>query len=624
MSSPTGQHRLIPALNAERQFQLTHTLNSGQPRLERRIRILLLADQGVSVAEIARQLEMSKSGVRYWLNRYKDEGMDILETEGAEQAPDTGTGDAPDSETVGQGKVAPVSLDELRARYSADRPHAEHVASLALRLFDATRDMHGLPEKLRAMLNMAAVAHNLAFKVDEDKYHTLGRDILLQQPIVGMSKLERRMLACIVGLHRKRPRPSRHSAFSVLKKSRQGQVLDLCALLRVANGLDFSHTQTTTITDIQQEDGYLIVIIEGKYADINAMRAQRAADLWHEHFPLKVQIRERFSVEAVQDDVVWARLDPGLTMTETGRRLMGHYLMLAEQHADQLREGAMDSLSVLERDLARLQGVFVAFGEYYDATALTQYKQDVRWLGQRVENALVTRMIAELAHLAAPQTAASDRDEQAGGSEQPSAAPKSRPDEWQREADRVFEKLSDALDSTRYREFLTGLLGLCRTAGAGIFPGFHNEVEVGSQAALLVWQEYARLRAEAVGADDVQKQWRHVHRFHNSLQYMGGLFGPELNEVLRVLQPLEAGLHEQVIGDVVLQYFDQIAKTAQKPEKKGKKKQARSRRLEASLSLLSKRQQERLVSAKTAIQPLWVDVKSAEFRSSLARAIAVP
>jgi hypothetical protein len=109
------------------------------------------------------------------------------------------------------------------------------------------------------------------------------------------------------------------------------------------------------------------------------------------------------------------------------------------------------------------------------------------------------------------------------------------------------------------------------------------------------------------------------------LQYLGGLFGPELSEVLTTLQPLDAGLRSLVTGQAVLQSLDRAAADLTDPDdKRNKKGQVRIEATQTNVQKLVVLQQERLAAVQTEIEPLWAAIDSAEFRRKLMEAIAVP
>ena len=592
------------SLTNEQRQQLKQIAAGGRATLQRRARLVLLAADGQSVGDTAQAVGLSESRVRHWLRRYRAEGMAIF-GEGAAAA---AVQKAPPERSSKAEKKA-VTLEALCRRYSVNMAHANYVAGLALRLFDATRELHGLPDKTQRLLRAGAILHNIAYGIDPPQHHLVGRNIILKQPIEGFSAAERRMLACMTAFHRKKVRPEKEPAFAALKKTRQQQVLALTALLRVADGLDYSHTQTCKIANIMVGKEALEIAVEGEYADLNGARAEKMADLWAQLFDLPVRVVWRYRADMVRADAIRVPLDGALTLPEAGRVLMGHYLLLVEQHADSLRSGdGADVLPYLVRDAGRLRGVLAIFGDYFDAAVLAHFKKTARWLYRNANEALMARSVADLMQAHSRSLPGEIT------SEQTTMVLKG----WLAEADEKLKRLQKLLDGRRYRRFLSELLSFSRKPGIGVFPGAHTRIRINTQAGLWVWQYYTGLRVWERGDEDVQAQWRRVRRFHHLLQFLFDLLGPEVEAVIATVQALETNLHEILVGEAALRALGHPLP----PDKDAGKKQREA--LKAVRKALAAVEQAQLEEAQARLADRWAALESADFRRNLALAIAAP
>ncbi len=619
MSNQPPSTRSILSLTDEARAQLETIARDGTSTWGRRAGIILAAagPEAPGIAAIAASAGVSASTVRRWLPRFRSNGMAIFaEALAQEDSPAL----PPTPQAGGKGRSGPtarihsrepITLKELCQRYSVDRAHATHVIGLARRLFDSTRTIHRLPAKAFRLLEAAALVHNLAYAIDSEQHHLVARDILLGQPLSDFSNAERRLLACVTVFHRGKVQPDEEPAFQALKPARRQQTLALTALLRIADGLDYSHSQTCTIVEVTVLADSVHLVVEGTYADLNGARAEKMADLWEELFGLPLVAREAVPADVVRRDIAWARLDPTLKMAEVARRLFEHYLVLVEQHADHVREKDDEWLVFLERDLARLEGVYRLFGEYFDAIALVGFKKDVRWLYKQVNNALTTRamvMMTRAEDLAEIAPAAPDGELQAIVNAQQAVAKK------------AMRKLRKTLDGGRYRRFVAEMLGFSRRAGAGVFPGERSRAPVNTQAALLIWQEFAHLRSKAPTQENIQTQWRYVRRFHHVVHYLGYLLGPNVQEALAVLQPLEAQLRDVMLGEIALASLTQKPPSGQKQPEKGEAPEVVTSGLEA----LRHTQQAWLTDTRQQVEAGWRALQSESFRLALARAVAHP
>jgi exopolyphosphatase / guanosine-5'-triphosphate,3'-diphosphate pyrophosphatase len=133
------------------------------------------------------------------------------------------------------------SLVDWAELLRVDVEHQVQVARLALQIFDGTRELHGLDEPARALLEAAALLHDVGFSVDEKAHHKHSHDLILEHGVPGLGKTETRAIACIARYHRKAEPSADHKAFGKLSEALQETVRRLSAILRVADGLDRSH-----------------------------------------------------------------------------------------------------------------------------------------------------------------------------------------------------------------------------------------------------------------------------------------------------------------------------------------------------------------------------------------------
>jgi CHAD domain-containing protein len=177
-----------------------------------------------------------------------------------------------------------MTPDELLAQHHGDAAHARHVADLALAIFDASAALHEGRTKARRLLEAGALLHNVALAHDERKHHTLGRDIVLGASLDDTKDDDRAIIACLVAFHRKKVHANAEPAFVRLDDDDRARTLQLAAVLRIADGLDYSQTQTTRITRAGLMRKRLHLQLSGPHALADAARAEAKADLWRSVF----------------------------------------------------------------------------------------------------------------------------------------------------------------------------------------------------------------------------------------------------------------------------------------------------------------------------------------------------
>ncbi|NJM04985.1 HD domain-containing protein [Candidatus Gracilibacteria bacterium] len=183
-----------------------------------------------------------------------------------------------------------MKITELLETYQVDTAHARHVADRALELFDIVAEARPLPAASRQWLELGALLHNVGLTTDPAQHHIVGRDILLRQPIADLDADERALIAALVAFHRKKVRPQTEPTFVALGKNKQTLALQLAALVRVADGLDYSQSQTTQIVGSEQTEGGMRLLLSGPQSDADGARAISKADLWQRVFNAELQI----------------------------------------------------------------------------------------------------------------------------------------------------------------------------------------------------------------------------------------------------------------------------------------------------------------------------------------------
>lgn len=193
--------------------------------------------------------------------------------------------------------------------------HARQVATHALALFDATENIHRLADRARVLVENAALLHNVGLQQDEENHDAAGRDIVMATQLRGFSQGERAMLACTVAFHRRDVVPEMETLFNALNEADRPQTLILSAIVRVADGVDFSQDQSTVIEQIGVDDAELTVRLSGPASHAAAARADKKADLW----------RSVLGPIAIAGRLNAPGITPDMPLALAGRRMMRYH-----------------------------------------------------------------------------------------------------------------------------------------------------------------------------------------------------------------------------------------------------------------------------------------------------------
>ncbi len=165
-------------------------------------------------------------------------------------------------------EVSRQSVRHLADRCDDDRTHSDHVARLALQLFDSTAEIHHLDRSHRDYLEAAALLANVGLVISHTKHHLHSYYVIRNtDDLTGFTDHEIEIVALIARYHRKSaPKPS-HAEFGRLDAESQLAVRVLAALLRVAIGLDRSHDQRAKSVRALQDGHQLVIEVRGRRPD---------------------------------------------------------------------------------------------------------------------------------------------------------------------------------------------------------------------------------------------------------------------------------------------------------------------------------------------------------------------
>ena len=198
----------------------------------------------------------------------------------------------------------PTSMDRLRSvRHFAsscrlDHQHAEHVANLAVLLFDALADEFGdgadewATRDNRELLHAAALLHDVGYHVNYSKHHKHSYHLIINSALAGYTRREIELLANIARYHRGARPKLKHANFARLSSDDRKLVRQMAALLRLAVGLDRSHAQRVSGLSVRCLDGLAVIDLEAEVEPhVELWGAEQKGRLFEHAFGLSPRFR---------------------------------------------------------------------------------------------------------------------------------------------------------------------------------------------------------------------------------------------------------------------------------------------------------------------------------------------
>jgi exopolyphosphatase / guanosine-5'-triphosphate,3'-diphosphate pyrophosphatase len=211
------------------------------------------------------------------------------------------------------------SVVELAERCNHWPEHANQVARLAVALFDQTRTIHGLTDREREWLEYAAILHDIGVHISYKRHHKHSSYLIKNGDLRGFEPDEIDAIALLARYHRSATPKRRHEGFGELPRKRRAAVRTLAAILRLAESLDRSHSQTISTIDLRDrgDDGLLQIRTVGD-AELELWAAGRHAAPFERLLgkPLRIEVSGHAYVEQPHE----ASRVPGQAVRRRGHR----------------------------------------------------------------------------------------------------------------------------------------------------------------------------------------------------------------------------------------------------------------------------------------------------------------
>ena len=163
--------------------------------------------------------------------------------------------------------VRRASVRNVAANYGYDRVHAEHVAALALALYDelCARGLQRADPAERELLWAASILHDVGVLVDYNDHHKHSYYLVLNAGLPGYDHRELAMVALLVRAHRKAmPTPALDGLDTLLGKDDPARLQRLAACLRIAEQLERGRARGVRDLRVEARDGLARVVVHAE------------------------------------------------------------------------------------------------------------------------------------------------------------------------------------------------------------------------------------------------------------------------------------------------------------------------------------------------------------------------
>ena len=221
---------------------------------------------------------------------------------------------------------------ELCEKYDNETRHTEYVTHLALKLFDRTRKVCGLSQNDKRLLEAACRLHDVSYSQNGKNHADRSAGIVINEGVSGFAPSERAIIAGAISLHSGRRCRVPVRIHMIASRDRE-RMLKLAAYLRIADGLDHGHIQSSAIISVSASRAMCEITVREDIYSANIEMARMKSDLWESVFKIP------FRIQHVRTDRVYGPrfgsvLNGRLSLIEYARKLVCMLLRLAGDNVE--------------------------------------------------------------------------------------------------------------------------------------------------------------------------------------------------------------------------------------------------------------------------------------------------
>ncbi len=133
------------------------------------------------------------------------------------------------------------SVARLARHLGETGEHGQHVARLALQLFDQLQEDLAMPDEAREWLEFAAWLHDVGHHIGHKDHQRHSYYLITNSELLGFRRDELEIIGLTARYHQKAAPKDGDEGYAALSKTDRRTVRALSAVLRIADGLDRSH-----------------------------------------------------------------------------------------------------------------------------------------------------------------------------------------------------------------------------------------------------------------------------------------------------------------------------------------------------------------------------------------------
>lgn len=193
-----------------------------------------------------------------------------------------------------------AAIERFASGCGVDLPHLQHVSRLAISLYRQLQPLYGWPEGDERLLQAAALLQDVGYLINYERHHKHSYHLILNSGLPGFSPAELELIANVARYHRGAKPKRKHASFSQLPRADRERVRRLASILRVAGGLDRSHTQQVrdVMVEASNRQEIQVRVIAAELPEVDLWGARERTRLFEKTFDTSLQLDWSDSVPA--------------------------------------------------------------------------------------------------------------------------------------------------------------------------------------------------------------------------------------------------------------------------------------------------------------------------------------
>lgn len=187
-----------------------------------------------------------------------------------------------------------LSARSIGEKYNYNQKHADIVEEFTLQIFDNTKEIHGLGDREKLLLRVAAILHDVGKFISLKRHYYHSYDIIRASNILGLSNRELEIVASVARYHsRKLPSTDNNTPQELNTKDRV-LMAKLAAILRLGDSLDRAHRKKFKDLKIElKEEKLQLTILTNEGILLEEWTFKQKSNLFREVFGIKAELKKK-------------------------------------------------------------------------------------------------------------------------------------------------------------------------------------------------------------------------------------------------------------------------------------------------------------------------------------------